>query len=232
MNLARLTRTTVAGSLLAAAVLTVVSIATQPDFSGDSAARLDAVAGSSLATVSAMTWILSQAFVLVGVVGVAHLARHGAPVLSAVAAGLLGLSCLGHTVHGGVNLAILAMAEDSSAVQTHAAVLDRLESGIAIPFMAAGLLGLVLGFLALAAALWRSGVAPRWTGPALVAWIVVEFVGSGLSDWAFYGSGLLYLVVFTALASAVWGSPLSIWRTEAEAQAAAARTDESSPALA
>ncbi|MGA8047510.1 MAG: hypothetical protein WCA30_14720 [Dermatophilaceae bacterium] len=230
MNPARLTRTTVAGSLLAAAVLTVVSISTMPDFSGGHAARLEAIAGSSLATFSALTWVISQIFILVGVVGVAHLTRHRAPVLSTAAAVLVALSCFGHSVYGGVNLTMLAMAADPASITTHAAVLDSLESGIGIPFMAAGMLGLVLGFLALAVALWRSGVAPRWTGPALVVWLVIEFFASSLSEWAFYASGLLYLVVFGTLAAVVWRSPVSVWRTEAEARAAGVLSD-ASPAL-
>jgi hypothetical protein len=217
MNPARLTRTTVAGSLLAAAVLTVVSISTMPEFSGDHTSRLEAIAGSSLATFSALAWVVSQIFILVGVVGVAHLTRHRAPALSAAAAVLVGLSCFGHCVYGGVNLTMLAMADDPAGIATHAAVLDSLESGVGVPFMAAGMLGLVLGFLALAIALWRSGVAPRWTGPALVVWLVMEFVGSSLSEWAFYGSGLLYLLVFGTLAAAVWRSSITCWRTEAEA---------------
>ncbi|KAB7742999.1 hypothetical protein GA707_15230 [Nostocoides sp. F2B08] len=228
MDLARLTRTTVAGSLLAAAVLTIASISTMPDFAGDHVSRLEAIAGSSLATFSALAWVVSQVFILIGVVGVAHLTRHRAPVLSTVAAVLVGLSCFGHCVYGGVNLTMLSMADDRAGIATHAAVLDRLEAGIGIPFMAAGMLGLVLGFAALAVALWRSGVGPRWAGPALVAWLVLEFVGSSLSEWAFYGSGLLYLVIFGALAVAVRSSSTSHWRTEAEA---AARTTDPATAL-
>lgn len=228
MNLARLTRTTVAGSLLAAAVLTVASISTMPDFSGDHTARLEAVAGSSLATFSALAWVVSQVFILIGVVGVCHLTRHQAPVLSAAAAVLVGLSCFGHSVYGGVNLTMLAMADEPAAIAMHAAALDTLESGIGIPFMAAGMVGLVLGFLALAAALWRSGVGPRWVGPAMMAWLILEFVGSSLSDWAGYGSGLLYLVVFGTLAAAVQASSTAYWRTEAEA---AARTTDPATAL-
>lgn len=220
MSLARLTRTTVAGSLLAAAVLTVASIATMPDFSDGHASRLEAIAGSSVATFSAFTWVASQVFILVGVVGVAHLARHRATVPALSAAVLVALSCFGHLVYGGVNLTMVEMAADPAGITTHAAVLDRLEGGIAVPFMAAGMLGLVLGFVALAVALWRAQLGPRWLGPALVVWVVVEFVGSSLSAWAFYGSGVLYIVTFATLALVAWRSPSSQWRTEAEAVAA------------
>ncbi|WP_122260625.1 hypothetical protein [Ornithinimicrobium cerasi] len=222
MDTAHLTRAAVAGSLAVGAALTVVSVATMPDFSGDQAARLEAVAASPRAALSALTWVLSQPLLGLGVVGVAHLARGRAPVLATLAAVLFGLGALGHAVYGGVNLAMLAMAEDLGAVEAHVAVLDRLETGTMLPFMAAGLLGTVLGLLLLAAALWRADVGPRWVGPALVAFVLLEFVGSNFSRWAGVASGALLLLALVTLAVAVLRSSPAHWRTEAEAGAAAA----------
>lgn len=222
MNTAHLTRATVAGSLALGAALTVVSVATMPDFSGDQAARLEAVATSPRAGLSSLTWVVSQPLLGVGVVGVAHLASRRAPVLATLAAVLFGLGAVGHAVYGGVNLAMLAMAEDLGAVEAHVAVLDRLEAGTMVPFMAAGLLGTVLGLVLLAAALWRAHVGPRWVGPALVGFVVVEFVGSNVSRWAGVASGALLLLALGALALVVWRSSTAHWRTEAEAETAVA----------
>jgi hypothetical protein len=221
MNAAYLVRSTVAASLVAGAVLTVVSVATMPDFSGDQAERLQAVAASPRAGLSAVTWVLSQPLVALGVVGVTLLARRSAPVLATLAAVVFGLGALGHAVYGGINLAMLAMAEEMGALDAHVAVLDRLETGAMLPFMAAGLIGTVLGVLLLAAALWRAGVGPRWVGPALVAWVVVEFVGSNLVPWAGVASGALFAGALTALAVTVWRSSITNWQTAAEAGVAA-----------
>lgn len=219
MDVASLTRSTVAGSLALGAALAVLSVGTMPDFSGDQTSRLEAVAASPRAALSAWTWVLSQPLLGLGVVGLAHLARWRAPVLATLTAVLFGLGALGHAVYGGINLAMLAMAEDLGAVEAHVAVLDRLESGLMLPFMAAGLLGTVLGVLLLAATLWRAALGPRWVAPALVAWVVIEFAGSGLVSWAGVASGALLAVTFVATAVVVQRSSLAHWRTEAEAGA-------------
>lgn len=217
MTPAQLVRSTAVLSLAAGALLTVVSVATMPDFSGDQVERLQAVAASPRAALSAVTWVLSQPLLALGIVGVAHLARRSAPVLAMTAAVLFGLGALGHAVHGGVTLAMVAMADDLGAVEAHAAVLDRLETGLMLPFMAAGLLGTVLGILMLALALWRAGLGPRWVGPALAAWVVVEFVGSSFLPWAGLVSGALLTVALGALALAVHRSSVSHWQTAVEA---------------
>ncbi|MFK5633832.1 MULTISPECIES: hypothetical protein [unclassified Ornithinimicrobium] len=217
---ARLTRLGVATALAAGAVTTVVSIATMPDLAGDHAERLRAIgAAPATATLSALTWVAAQLFVGVGAVGVAHLLRNRVPVLALVAGALVGLQAFGHAVYGGVNLVMLSMARDLGSVDTHAAVLTDVESGTALPFMALGLIGTVLGMLVLAAALWRGRLGPRWVGPAIVAWIVVEFAGSAVSEWSTYLSGLLYLVIFGTLAVVVHRSSVGHWETAVEATA-------------
>ncbi len=67
----------------------------------------------------------------------------------------------------------------------------------------------------LAVGLWRARVAPRWAPIALGAFIVVEFVGASVSDWASQVASLIYLVSFTALAVAVWRTPAQDWATSA-----------------
>src|SRR5690606_24479259 len=151
------------------------------------------------ATVSALSFTASQLFLAVGLAGVAHLLRSRVPVLATLGVVLAVLGAFGHAVYGGVNLVMLSMAgtaADPAALDSYAAVLAHGEQGIAIPFMAAGLLGTVLGFVLLGAALWRGGLGPRWVGPGMIAWVVVEFVGTGLSEWAGYASGVLYAVIF------------------------------------
>lgn len=217
-SVAGLTRLVVAASLALGAAVTVVSIWTMPDFSGDTVERLEAVgAAGTRATVSALTWVGAQLLVGVGLVGAAHLLRSRTPVLAVAAGLLLGLQAFGHAVHGGVTLAVLSMAKDLDAVDTHAAVLVDVESGVGIPFMAMGLLGTVLGMLVLAAALWRSRLAPRWLPLVVVAWIAVEFAGGAVSSWSVYASALLYLTILGTLAVLVQRSSVGHWQTAVEA---------------
>ena len=77
--------------------------------------------------------------------------------------------------------------------------------------MAAGLLGTVLGVLLLSIALFRSRTGPRWVGPVLWAFLVVEFVGSNLSEWASPVSVALYAVALGAIALTVHRSPAAAW---------------------
>jgi hypothetical protein len=217
-NTAALTRGTVVASLATCAVLTVVSVLLMPDFSGSEAQWLHAIAASPTSSaVSAVLFVASQLPFAVGLVGVAHLLRGRTPVLAALGAALAVLGGFGHAAYGGVNLVMLQMAKDPVNAEVHADVLSGVGSGPAVPFMAAGLLGTVLGLVVLGVAVWRAGVGPRWLGPVLVLFVVVEFAGAGLSVWAGYASAALFLVGFLTLALVVVRSATPQWTTAAEA---------------
>lgn len=113
--------------------------------------------------------MLAQLPFAVGLVGVAHLLRGRAPVLSVLGASLAVLGAFGHAVHGGVSLTMLAMAQDTANLPVHAEILAAGESGVALPFMAMGPLGTVLGIILLAVGLWRAHVGPRWVPAGPVA---------------------------------------------------------------
>lgn len=150
-----------------------------PDFSGSTEEWLAAIAGSGTATVSAVGFVLSQIFLAVGFVGVAHLLRARTPVLAPLAGALLVLSCFGHAVWGGVNLLMLPMSADPANYAAYAQLLDRAQSsGAVFPFMALGTLAMVIGYVLLGVALIRSKFGPLWLGIALIAWVPLEFAGS------------------------------------------------------
>lgn len=107
----------------------------------------------------------------------------------------------------------LSAAGDSVNRELHAELIDSVESGPAAAFMVMGLLGTVLGILLLSIGLWRARVAPRWAAPALLAFLIVEFVGTAISDWASQVAGLLFLSAFVALAVTIWHSPRVTWQT-------------------
>jgi hypothetical protein len=217
-NTAALTRGTVAASLATCAVLTVVAVLTMPDFSGSQIQWLQEIAAAPAASaVSALLFVGSQLPFAVGLAGVAHLLRDRTPVLAALGAALAVLGAFGHAAYGGVNLVMLQMAKDSANAAVHADVLSGVGSGPAVPFMAMGVLGTVLGLVLLGIAVWRAGVGPRWLGPVLVLFVVVEFAGAGISVWAGYASAVLFLVGFLTLALVVSRSATAIWTTAAEA---------------
>jgi hypothetical protein len=217
-NVASLSRGTVAASLVVCAVTTVVGVLLMPDFSGSQTQWLQAIAAEpTTAATSALLYVGSQLPFAVGLVGVAHLVRGRAPVLAALGAGFAVLGAFGHAVYGGVNLVMLQMAADPGNLAIHAKVLDGVGSGAAVPFMALGLLGTVLGLVLLGVAIWRAALGPRWLGPVLVLFVLVEFAGSGISVWAGYASAALFLVGFLALAKVVATSERTHWTTASEA---------------
>lgn len=216
-NTATLTRATVVASLAACGVLTVVSVLLMPDFSGSESQWLQEIATASTASaISAMLFVGSQLPFAVGLVGVAHLLRDRTPVLAALGAVLAVLGGFGHAAYGGVNLVMLQMAKDPANAAAHADVLRGVGSGPAVPFMAAGLLGTVLGLVLLGIAVWRADTGPRWLGPVLILFVVVEFAGAGFSVWAGYASAVLFLLGFLTLALVVARSATAIWTTAAE----------------
>ena len=73
------------------------------------------------------------------------------------------------------------------------------------------------GFLLLGIGLFRARVVPRWVPILLWAFLAVEFAGSALSEWASSVSGVLYLVALTAIAVAIWRSPISSWESRSVA---------------
>jgi hypothetical protein len=78
-------------------------------------------------------------------------------------------------------------------------------------FALLGLAGTVLGMLLLSIGLFRSQVVPRWMPVVVWLFIVVEFVGTGLSDNAAYLSAVLVVLAFGAIAREIHRTPRDAW---------------------
>ena len=182
-----------AAALVATALLSAFSTLVSPDFAGDTDDLLASIAdGGAWLQLSGVAFVLAQLPFVVAAVGLA--AWLPSSRLTRVGAVLAVLGGFGHTVYGGVMLAQVEMAADEPHRAVYAGLLTDLESSpVMVPFMAAGLLGTVVGLLLLSIAWWRSRTEPRWVAPLLWAFLVVEFVGSNLSEWAGYLSTLLYV---------------------------------------
>jgi hypothetical protein len=186
--------------LIVTALLSVVSVLLQPEFPSDPADRLAAVAESGTAgTTSLLAFALSQLPFMIAAVAIAALAAsvRRTAVVGCVLAVLGGF---GHAVFSGIGLAYLGMSGDAANRDAMGAVVESIETGPAVVFMAMGLVGTVLGIILLGVALFRSGSVPRWIPVTLWAFVLTEFVGAGLSEWASPAAGLLYLAAFTGLA--------------------------------
>lgn len=211
-NTATFRRNAAAIGLVSTAILSTLSTMTAPEFPAGGAERLDAIAANlSSSAVSAAAFTLAQLPFIAAVLGLGHLLRSHAPVLSNVATTLALLGAFGHTVFGGGSLLYVSMAADETQHATYGALIDDFESSPAMTFAAIGLVGTVLGLILLAVGLWRAQVGPRWVPIALGAFILVEFVGASVSDWASQAASVIYLVSFTALAVAVWRTPAQDW---------------------
>lgn len=185
-------------ALVCAPVLFIVSAVTQPDLGDSSADRL-AAARSTSAAVSAVTFLVGQLPLLVAFLAIGLMLVGRSPRLSAWGTALAVLGCFGHAVYGGISMVELEMARDTDATSTYVALMDKVESSPVMAFAAAGLLGTVLGILVLSIGIFRSRTGPIWVGPALWAFLLVEFVGSNLSEYAMYVSSLLLAVAFVGL---------------------------------
>lgn len=225
-------RTCTVLGLVAAAAVTVVWTLFEPEFPSGFAARLAAIEeGGPAAQVSAASFAASQLPMLAAVLGLGHVVRAGSPRLASVGSLLAVVGVMGHAVFAGVALVSVEMAADVANREVHAELLAAVEGSPAIvPFAAAGLLGTVLGLLLLSVALFRTRVAPRWVPALLWLFLVLEFVGSNLSDLAGLASVACFVVAFVALAITVQRTPREVWETPAAVQPRARLAAWSSPA--
>ena len=212
-------RDVAAVSLVVTALLGLLSVALQPDFPSDHAARLAALeAAGAAGAVSAVAFLVSQLPFAVGVLGLGHLLRRHAPRLSTTGVVLGVLGAFGHTVFGGLSMVYVLMAGDASRREAYAALYARVDNSPVMIFSAMGLLGTVLGLLLLAVALFRTGVVARWVPALVVAFLVLEFAGSGISAYASDVAGACYVAALAALAVRLHRMPVAAWSSGGEAE--------------
>lgn len=195
-------RLLVAISLVLFAALSIVWTLLLPDSAVDPQNSLLVIADAgATAPIAVLALTLSQLAFMIAFVGVAVWLHPATPRLTSIGGALAILGGFGHTVFCGVEMARHALAADPTA---NLAAAGRLESYLPLmPFMMAGLICTVVGLVLLGIAHLRSGTAPRWAGPVLIAFVLVEFVGGNFTEWAIYLSGLLLLGACTGLAASV-----------------------------
>lgn len=75
-----------------------------------------------------------------------------------------------------------------------------------LPYFMLGL-GMVVSVILLGIAHFRSKLPMRWAGPVLWAWVVVEFLGTGLFAWAPALSGALLVLGMCGLIAGLVREP-------------------------
>jgi hypothetical protein len=217
-NAATYRRTAAAAGLVTTALIMIVSIVLAPPFPGNFTDQLAEIESKgTAATISAFAFSLAQLPFIVAMLGVGHLLRKRAPVLSNLGTTLAVVGGFGHSVYGGITMVQLAMAADAPNRAVHVAILEQVEAGPAVAFMVMGLVGTVLGILLLSIGLFRARAVPRWVPVTLWAFLLVEFVGSNISDWAAPAAGALYVASFTAIAVTIWRTSEKEWATGVDA---------------
>ena len=215
-NTATFRRNAAALGLATTAALSTLSNMTAPEYPAGGAERLAAIGENATASaISAASFALAQLPFLAAVLGIGHLLRTRAPKLSNFGTSLAVVGGFGHAMSGGIALLYVGMAADEGDREVYGTLLDDFESSPAMGFAMLGLLGTVLGLVLLSVGLWRAEVGPRWVPAALGVFLVVEFVGSAVSDWSGQVSAVIYWVAFTALAVSVWRTPATAWTTPA-----------------
>jgi hypothetical protein len=115
----------------------------------------------------------------------------------------------------------LMMARDQTHRAVHAELSDRIQNSPVMLFSILGLGGTVFGLLLLGIGIFRSRTGPIWVGPAIGAFLVVEFVGAAFSSYASYLSVLLLGAAFFAIAGLL--APSSRRRSHAHPPSSVAR---------
>ncbi|GAB3668991.1 hypothetical protein GCM10027596_40570 [Nocardioides korecus] len=186
-------------ALITSPVLAAVSIVFQPNLDGPPREQLAALGASPLAAVSAVAFLVSQLPLLIAVLAIGRLLLPRAPRLSAWGTALGVLGCFGHIVFGGTSMVMVMMARDQANRGVYADLLTQLQSSPVMLFSLAGLGGTVLGLMLLGIGVFRTRTGLVWVGPAIWAFLLVEFIGSALSAYASYVSVLLLGAAFFAL---------------------------------
>src|SRR6185312_7325027 len=183
---------------------TIAALMLYPVLAGLWMVTLHMPADSTLVTAGALVFLCAQISLAVWAIGVWKLLRSRTPVLGGFASGLLFISAFGHAVSAGDMMA-----------RPDALVTDPLPVGLTI-IAPATMVGLVLGTILLAVALFRAGLGAGWIAGVLLGWVTAEFFLGGLGVWATIASAALLMVACVGLAVVVGRSDVRDWTTVSE----------------
>jgi hypothetical protein len=198
-------RPVVAAALVAAPLLMMASTALMPPFAADHAQRLvDLHDAGAAAAASNVLFILTQIPMLLAFVGIASLIGGRMPRLALVVTGIGLVATFCEAVMGGTGLVWTSLAGDPANRATYAEQWEQFESSPAMLFGVLGFLGTVLTLVLAAVGLWRTRVVPIGVPLLIAAFVVLEFAGSAVSEYASYAAVSCLLVAFGVVARVLW----------------------------
>jgi hypothetical protein len=175
------TRTLAAISLLVTPVLLLLAQLIGPDLGGDAADELAAIADDEARyVISGLLFLISPLVFVPGMMGTIRLMRRRGVTLGQVGAALIMFGALLTMAFYGWGAVEYVAATESGLTRTEMAELFEAaeDSAVGVPIWVGGFfLGLLLGSILLAIALWRSRVVPVWGPIALVLSTVLGFLG-------------------------------------------------------
>ncbi len=162
-------------------------------------------------TIEQTAMVVSSLFMLLGLLGIAHVTRFRAPVLTAVATPLVvwGMWGFGNVLAMGYTAGTVA----PGIIGVDAAVVlnDGLSSsaGTVVTALVPHLVGSFVGVMLLSIAAWRSGVFPRMAAALLIAFLVWDFA---LPSLGAIGPHVLLVLAWTWMGAALLRMPDAVWR--------------------
>jgi hypothetical protein len=173
-------RRSVAGvSLLLAPVLFAGAEILAPDSNGTGAAQLANYAQHrAVLLAAALLGLGATMFFVPAIFGILHKVRERGVTFAHIAAAMCIYGLVtAHAALGGVNIMFYEMTSPNLNKSAMASLLDTLSNGpaIAAPLLL-GHFVLAIGMLLLGIGVWRSRAFPRWAGPCIVLWIVVDIL--------------------------------------------------------
>jgi hypothetical protein len=166
-------------SLLVAPVLFAGAEILTPESSGDPASQLANYAEHRGATLAAsLLGIAATIFFLPAIFGVVHMIRARAVTLAHIAGAMCVYGLVtAHAALGGVNLMFYEMTSPNLDKGEMVKLLDDVTHAPAVGApLVLGHLVFGVGILLLGISVWRSQAFPRWAGPCVSLWIVVDAV--------------------------------------------------------
>ncbi len=210
------TRTLAAISLILAPLMLLAASIIGPDLGDNYTEELANIADNEAAYVtSGILFLLAPLVLVPGLMGVIRLMRRRGVTLGQVGAAMVMFGALiTMAFYGWGALEYVAATESGLDRAQMAQLFDAAEdSALGIPIWVGGfILGLTLGSILLAVALWRNRVVPVWSPIALVLSTIIGFVG-GEDKWITAASFVLLLIALWPLAQKLLSISDDEWET-------------------
>ena len=196
------TRTLAAISLILAPLMLLAASIIGPDLGDNYTEELANIADNEAAYVtSGILFLLAPLVLVPGLMGVFRLMRRRGVTLGQVGAAMVMFGALiTMAFYGWGAIEYVAATESGLDRAQMAELFDAAEdSALGIPIWVGGfILGLTLGSILLAVALWRSRVVPVWSPIALVLSTIIGFVGE--DKWIAAASFVLLFIALWPIA--------------------------------